>query len=145
MPLPITILHSWKWEKLWLKWLQKQLTSLCVFSPKLHPNMWCDQAKWVWSQNFFCCFSAFSIRYYLSFNLVKPPWGLGNSFSRYSILSDYKNNRKQRNYLLCLTVTSNYYLRVPTHFAWLHHISVWNEISENLITTFPLWNALSSI
>ena len=29
---------------------------------------------------------------------------------------------KQKNYLLCLAISLNHYLRVPTHFAWLHHI-----------------------
>ena len=59
--------------------------------------MWCDQAKWVWSRKFkFFVFWYFLFRYNLSFNLVKPPWKLSNWFSINSILSDCKNNEKQR-------------------------------------------------
>ena len=52
-------------------------------------------------------FLHFLLEYYLSFTLVKTPWRLGNWFLSYSILSDCKNNRKQRNYLLCLAVSLN--------------------------------------
>ena len=59
--------------------------------------MWCDQAKWVWSRKFlFFAFWHFLLGYYLSFNLVRTPWRLGNWFLRNSILSDCKNNEKQK-------------------------------------------------
>ena len=85
--------------------------------------MWSDQAKWVWSRKFlFLAFWHFLLGYYLSFILIKNPWRLSNWFLRNSILSDCKNNKKQRKILLCLAISLNWYLRVPTHFAWLHHI-----------------------
>ena len=53
-------------------------------------------------ENFcFFVFWLFLLGYYLSFNLVKNLWRLGNWFSRNSILSDWKNNEKQ-NKLLAL-------------------------------------------
>ena len=68
--------------------------------------MWCDHAKWVWSRKFLIfVFCHFLLGYYLSINLVKTPWRLGNWFSRKSTLSDCTNNKKQRNYLLCLAVS----------------------------------------
>ena len=76
-------------------------------------HMWCDQAKWVWSQKFlFSVFCHFLLGYYLSFNSMKTPWGLGNWFLRNSISSDWKNNKKQRNYLA---------------LSWLYH---WINICE---------------
>ena len=103
-------------------------------------HMWCDQAKWVWSRKFlFSVFCHFLLGYYLSFNLMKTPWRLGNWFLRNSIFGDCKNNKKQRNYLLCLAISLNEYLRVPTHFAWLHHICWgWNFTLVPVLHTFTL-------
>ena len=44
----------------------------------------------------FVFFWHFLLWYYSSLNLVKIPWNLGNWFSRNSILSDCKNNRKTK-------------------------------------------------
>ena len=107
------------------------------------PSDWKWYAMWsskmsVKSKNFICFFVCVFIGYNFSFNLVKTPWRLGNWFSRYSILGDCKNNKKQRNYLLCLVISLNQYLRLPTHFAWLHHIW-WTE--PNLLIWFTVRNA----
>ena len=56
--------------------------------------------------------------YCSSFHLVKIPLKLGNWILWYNILNGCKTNRKQRNYLLCLALSLNQYLQVPTHFAW---------------------------
>ena len=47
----------------------------------------------------FVFFGILYLVYYSSFNLVKIPWILDYWFSRNSILGDFKNNKKQRNYL----------------------------------------------
>ena len=61
----------------------------CKYETLCDQSVWgvlliCDAIKQNESEveNFCFCFSAFSVRYHLSFNLVKPPWGLGNWFSR---------------------------------------------------------------
>ena len=42
--------------------------------------------------------------YCLGFNLVKPPQRLGNWFQRYKELKDWTNDKKRKNYRLCLAV-----------------------------------------
>ena len=63
----------------------------------------------------------FLLEHLLGFNLVKISRRMGNWFFRNNILSDWKNNEKQRNYLLYMAISLNWYLWLPTHFAWLHH------------------------
>ena len=100
-------------------------------------NMWWDLAKWVWNWIsffpffffFFCV--AFSIRVSYKLWFGETPMRLGNWFSRNFILSDFKSNGKQRNYLFWLALSVNWYLWVPTHFAWLHHKWFWWQACLN--------------
>ena len=81
--------------------------------------------KWKFFCFVFFCFWHFLLRYYISFNLVKTwvktLWRLGNWFLRNSTWV-IAHQWKTRNYLLCLVISLNQYLRVLTHFAWLYHI-----------------------
>ena len=63
-------------------------------------NMWCDQAKWVWSQKiwFLVCWH-FLLGCCLGFNLVKTPQMLGTWFQRYKQMKDWTNNKKQKKLL----------------------------------------------
>ena len=56
----------------------------------------CDAIKQNESEVENFVFWYFLLGYYLSFNLVKTLWRLGYWFLRYSILSDCKNNEKQK-------------------------------------------------
>ena len=82
--------------------------------------MWYDESE-VEKFIFFLFFGIFLLEHYLSFNLVKTPWQLGSWFLRNSILSNCKTMKNKRNDLLCLALSLNWYLRVPTYFAWLHY------------------------
>ena len=102
--------------------------------------MWCARAKWVGIFIFvlfsFCLiFWHFLLGYYLSFALVKTPWWLGNWFLRNSILSECKNNKKQRNYLICLAVylvfaSSDSFCLIDSHIlnvsASMYKDNIWN-------------------
>ena len=61
---------------------------------------------------------------YLQSYLYKTPLKLVNWFQIYRQLNGCKNNRKHRNYLLCLAISwKNQYLRVMTHSACSLHTS----------------------
>ena len=71
-------------------------------------NLWCNQAKWVWSRkNMNFGFLAFSIRVCLGFNLVKTPLRLGNIIGSKDTNSWWieQTVRNKRNYWLCLAVS----------------------------------------
>ena len=75
----------------------RDLAEIRTQSTLFHTILWCNQTKWVSSQNFlFSVFLHFLLGYYLSFNLAKTPWRLGNWILRNRILSDYKNNKETK-------------------------------------------------
>ena len=81
--------------------------------------LWCDKAKWVWSQKiWFLVFLHFLLGYCLGFNLVKTPQRLGIWFQRYKQLKDWTNSKQGRNRKI--------FPRGQNHFSWFF---------------FPVWNA----
>ena len=69
---------------------------------KVYQNMWCDQAKTVWSRsNSVFIFLTNCLHHIYSYVLVKTPLKLVNWFQRYEQLKVAKNNRKQKN-IFCL-------------------------------------------
>ena len=82
-------------------------TSLWIL-PKTHDpslcdtpdDMWCDQAKWVWSRKvWILVFWNFLLGYCLGVNFVKTSQRLGNWFQRYKQLKDWTSNKKQKKLL----------------------------------------------
>ena len=68
--------------------------------------MRCDQAKGVWSRsNSIFIFLIDCILHLQSYLLLQTPLKLVHWFQRYGQLKGCKNNRKQRNYLLCLAIS----------------------------------------
>ena len=60
-------------------------------------NLWCYQAKWVWSLKIWFLFLwQFLLGYCLGFNLGKTPQRLANWFQRYKWLKDWTNSKKQK-------------------------------------------------
>ena len=62
-------------------------------------QLWCDQAKSVWSRlNSVFSFLTNCMHHFFSYILQKTPLKLINSFQRYEQLKDAKNNRKQKKF-----------------------------------------------
>ena len=60
--------------------------------------LWCDKAKWVWSQKiWFLVLWHFLLGYCLGFNLVKTPQRLGSWFQWYKQLKDWTNSKQGHN------------------------------------------------
>ena len=83
---------------------------------EMYANMWCDQAKSVWSRSY----SIFSFlldcnKHLQNYILQKTPLKLNNQFKRYQQLKSLHNKRKQKEIL---------YFRLLTDFAWSHHINI---------------------
>ena len=94
-----------------------------------------DHAKWVWSWKFLIfVFLAFLLGYYLSINLAKTPWRLGNWFSRNSTLSDCKNNKTTKKlsalfgYIFKLiSVSSDSFCLIASHIFACWQILLWRS------------------
>ncbi len=87
-------------------------------------HMWNDQAKWVWTQTYHIfSFLLGVILHSKSYVLQKTSLKLDMPFYIYDLLKDCQNNRKQKDlFPLFGSISKSQYLRVPTHFAWSHHI-----------------------
>ena len=108
-------------------------------------NMWCDQAKSVWSRsNSVFIFLTNCMHLIHSYILQKTPLKLVNCFQRYEQLKDAKNNRKQNTFSpLFGSILKNQYSRLPTDFAWSHHI--WWIVYNLKQADWNYWGAVSKM
>ena len=94
----------------------------------------------------------FLLGYHLNFNFVKTPWRLDNWFSRNSILSDCKNNKKQKKlsalfgYILKLIfASSNSFCLIASQIAFSIFLSVlWNQKNRHTSFCYILYFNASS-
>ena len=101
-------------------------------------NMWCDQAKSVWSlSNSVFIFLTNCMHHCHSYILQKTPLKLVNCFQRYEQLKDAKNNRKQKTFsalfdsiLKSIFPTSDLFCLIKSHMILDH---IWLTIFFQII------------
>ena len=93
---PAVLWHSLQW-KIIVEFQYTLMIKSIILS--LKSQMWCDQAKsvWSWSNSVFI-FLTNGMHHFHSYILQKIPLKLVNWFHRYEQFKDAKNNRKQKTF-----------------------------------------------